>query len=177
MKTLYASTALALVLGLGAAGMNAAPAHAADAIVVAQAEGGGAGGAGGGAGGAGGDQGDDSGAQHPLEEAGARPENVLQCDVDGDGFVTVDESRACYEEHFGTISGGGSHLTMEQFTGAVPEAESDPTLFEQLDTDGDGQVSRDEWLEWRGAGFAEAAPEGRMSVEDYERWQSGGASD
>ena len=56
MRFLYASTALALVLGLGAAGVDR-PAHAADTIVVAQADGGQGGGGGGEGGGGGGDHG------------------------------------------------------------------------------------------------------------------------
>ncbi len=192
MKTLYASTALALVLGLGAAGMSAAPAQAADAIVVAQADGGQGGGGGDQGGGSAGDQGGagaqgdeatgggrstgESGAVHPMDVTGAQTEGVLRCDTDGDGFVHAEEARACYDQHFGTISGGGSHLTLEQFSGDMTEAEDADAVYAEIDTDGDGQISREEWLAWRESGFAEAAgEEGRMSVEDYERWQRGGA--
>ncbi len=166
MKAVYTSTALALLLGLGVTGASL-PANAAGEIVVAQAGGAAGGGQGGG----------ESGAVHPLEVTGAEAEGALECDPDEDGFVNIDEARACYEEHFGVISGGGSELTLEQFDEDMAEAEDPEGLRAEIDTDGDGIISREEYIAWREQSFAEAAPEGRMAVEDYDRWWRSGTVD
>ena len=172
MKILYGSTAVALVLGFGMAVASAPASAAGDLsgnIVVAQAAGGGTGsGAGSGS--------DASGAQHPMERSAADPANVLQCDLDGDGFVDTDEARACYRANFGTISGGVGAITQDQFTETMTGVEDAPGTFGQIDTDGDGEISEAEWEAWHDQSFTAATQgtEGRMSVDEYDAWQAGG---
>jgi 2-haloacid dehalogenase len=38
---------------------------------------------------------------------------VILSNVDNDSFVNTSEARACYEQHFGTISGGSSNMTRD----------------------------------------------------------------
>ncbi len=176
MKILYGSTALALALGFGAA-VASAPASAAGApsggIILAQGAGGtgGTGGTGTGSGGS-----EESGAVHPMDPSAAQPTATLQCDADGDGFVDTDEARACYQQHYGTISGGSSSLTEEQFSAHMSEMEDAPGTFAQIDADGDGEISEEEWVSWQDERFATdtSATEGRMSADDYGAWQMGG---
>ncbi len=172
MKIVYGSTALALLFGLGMAGASL-PANAASEIVVAQA---GAGAGGGAAGGMGGAAGDESGAVHPMDVHPASPELAMRCDVEGTGFVTTDEARACYDEYFGAISGGADHVTLDQIRAGLPEAEDPEAVFAEADLDRDQVITREEWLAWRERGFAEAAPEGQMPVEDYAGWHLGGTT-
>ena len=169
MRAPYALTAVALLFGVGAAGAGA-PAHAAgDTMVLAQASPGGPGpSAGPGVGPSGSDH---TGATHPLEAHPARPEFVLACDLDGDGFVSTAEARACDDQRFGHIAGGGVDAVTEQdFVAAMTGTDDPEALFAEIDRDGDGQISREEWLQWRQQGFAGAAAGDRMTVEDYERW-------
>jgi hypothetical protein len=120
-------------------------------------------------------RGDPSGAVHPMAVHPAQPGIVAQCDTTGDGFVSVEEARACYEEHFGTISGGMDHVTLEQFQLGLPEAEDHQALWDEIPRAQPDVMTRDEWLAWRERGFAEAAPEGRMPADDYAGWHLGAA--
>jgi hypothetical protein len=49
-------------------------------------------------------------------------------------------------------------------------ADDPAPLFAEIDRDGDGMITREEWLEWRQQGFAGAADRDRMAVEDCELW-------
>jgi EF hand len=181
MKLTHACSALALLFGMGAIGASL-PAHAAgDTMVLAQAGGGGGAGGGGaggtgGSGSTGGGQSGESGAEHPLAVSPATPTLALECDVDGDGFVNVDEARVCDTQRFSDLAGEGDSLTEELFATGMADSTTDPSAtFAEIDADGDGEVSQEEWLLWREQGFA-AATEGtggRMAVDDYGRWDLG----
>ena len=171
MKLTHACSALALLFGMGAIGASL-PAHAAGGTIVLAQAGGGTGGTGS----TGSGQSSESGAEHPLSVSPASPTLALECDVDGDGFVSTDEARVCDTQRFSDLAGGGDSLTEELFATGMADSTADPSAtFAEIDADGDGEVSQEEWLLWREQGFA-AATEGtggRMAVDDYGRWDLG----
>ena len=93
----------------------------------------------------------------------------------GDGeFVTGEDATARSGERFDELAEGQEGMTREQFAAGMTGAEDPEEAFGQIDRDGDGQISREEWQQWREQGFAEAAPEGQMTTQDYETWDRGG---
>ncbi len=99
---------------------------------------------------------------------------LLQCDRDGDGEVSQEEARACAELDFEQLAGDRELLTEEDLARAAGER----TLpaFSDVDQDGDGSISRAEWVEFTEQRFGAAteATEGRMRAEDYTVWQEEG---
>jgi hypothetical protein len=158
MKIAYTSTALALMFGLGMA-MTSLPAQA------QQQEGGVTAG-----------EGDPSGAVHPMEAHPARPDIVAQCDTTGDGFVSVEEARVCYEQHYGFISGGMDHITFREFAVGLREGEDAEALWAEIPREREDVMTREEWMAWRDREFAAAAPEGRMAADEFERQFAGGTA-
>lgn len=98
------------------------------------------------------------------------------CDESGDGFIDVDEARTCREREFDRASAGGMALTEEDLSAMRDAEEGVGPAFADIDEDGDGAVSRDEWTRFGDRRFsgAAAASGGRMSVEDYDRWRNEG---
>jgi hypothetical protein len=132
MNMTNASTAMALILGLGL-GVASLPAAA---------------------------------TQHMLEE------KPMVCDLDDDGMVTAAEANTCAEEEFGEFTADEDYLTEEQF-GTMYQGTGEPgDVFVEIDQDGDGEISRQEWVSWREQGFAEAA-EGsdEMPTSDFDEWR------
>lgn len=102
------------------------------------------------------------------------------CDQDEDGFISWQEADACGREQFN--EGGqpaeettGYYMAQEDFFGEMEEADDPEGLFAEVDTDGDGQISEDEWQTWQEARFAAATEgsEGQMTVEEYDRFSRG----
>jgi EF hand len=65
----------------------------------------------------------------------------------------------------------------EDRLGALRDAEEGVgPAFAEIDADGDGAISREEWSGFGDRRFsgAAAASDGRMSVEDYDRWRKEG---
>lgn len=112
---------------------------------------------------------------HPSGPAVAQ-QIQFACDENDDGFVDATESRLCTDAEFDEIAPGEQVLTEEQLF-AVTKGEQDmsPT-FSEIDENGDGQISRDEWVGFSDRRFAGAteATGGRMSAEEYERWRQQG---
>lgn len=152
MKILKSSTALALVLGFGVA-MAGLPAYAAGEQTDVTA-------------GTAAETGTTTGTE---AAAGAEAQTGMEGD---DEFVTSEQARSDAERQFDELGRGEEYLTQEHMGTAFPEAEGED-LFAQIDEDGDGQISREEWINWREGGFAEATQgtEGRMSAQEYETWQ------
>ena len=95
------------------------------------------------------------------------------CDENEDGFIDATESKLCTDAEFDEIAEGEEVLTEEQLLATKGPS---PT-FSDVDENGDGQVSRDEWAGFSDRRFAGAteASGGRMAAEDYEGWwQQGG---
>ena len=98
------------------------------------------------------------------------------CDEDNDGFVDATEARLCTEREFDEIAAGGEALTEEQLSATGEGRERVPPTFSEVDENGDGAISRQEWVafsERRFAGATEASG-GQMSAEEYERWRQNG---
>jgi hypothetical protein len=114
--------------------------------------------------------------ENPEAQAG-RQFLPASCDTDVDSYISAEEARTCAEQHYGAVGGGQTNMTREQFGTAFPGADNPPELFEQVDEDGDGQVTLAEWMKWHEQGFTAAtkASEGRMPAADYEAmdWEKG----
>ena len=78
------------------------------------------------------------------------------CDGDEDGAVTAAVSQACAEQRFDLARGGAEALAEKQFAAALADADGLRRQFTQADRDGDGRISREEWLAWFGPAYAEA---------------------
>jgi EF hand len=99
--------------------------------------------------------------------AGAQ-ELQFRCDADLDGTVTAEQSQGCAERRFDLARGSADGLAEEQFAAALPDADGLRQQFGQVDRDGDGRISRDEWLAWFGPAYAQAmkAAKGQLNGTD-----------
>lgn len=79
------------------------------------------------------------------------------CAADHDGAITAQESQGCAERRFFVVGEGANAPAAEQLAAGLPDADSLQQQFAQADRDGDGQISRDEWMLWFGRAYAEAA--------------------
>ncbi len=109
-------------------------------------------------------------------EAAASAAIAAGADADQDQYVTGEEAAAYDEQRFGAITGGQEYMTREQFGAELTGSKAVAATFEQVDEDGDGQISRAEWLLWRQQRFGEATAgtEGRMEAGQYETFDLGG---
>jgi EF hand len=97
------------------------------------------------------------------------------CDENADGYIDATESRLCTDAEFDEIAAGEQVLTEELLSVRAEGQEGMPS-FADVDQNGDGQISREEWIafgEQRFAGAAEASG-GRMSTEEYSTWRQQG---
>jgi hypothetical protein len=87
------------------------------------------------------------------------------CDENGDGFIDASESRSCTERAFEELAAGEAVLTEEQLSST---GEGQP--FSEVDENGDGEISREEWTRWHEQRFTAAtqASESGMPTADYE---------
>lgn len=127
MKTTNASTALALIFGLGL-GVASLPA--------------------------------------------AATQHMLDYDTDSDGMVDAEEASAYAEQEYGDIT-ADEDLTEERFGTMYQGTGDSAEAFAEIDEDGDGEISAEEWVRWREQGFAEATgdTEGEMAGPDFEEWR------
>lgn len=88
------------------------------------------------------------------------------CDENGDGFVDASESRLCTEREFDELAAGDEMLTEERLS-AMGQGET----FSEIDENGDGEVSREEWTRWHERRFTAATQtsESGMPAADYDR--------
>ena len=92
----------------------------------------------------------------------------LACDENGDGFIDASESRLCTEREFDQLAAGEETLTEEQL-GAMGQGDQGPA-FAEIDANGDGAISREEWSGWHEQRFSAATQEGEsgLPAADYE---------
>jgi hypothetical protein len=76
------------------------------------------------------------------------------CNADDDGTVTAAEAQGCTEQRSDRARGDADGLAQGQFAAALPDAHGLRQQFAQADQDGDGRISRDEWLAWFGPAYA-----------------------
>jgi Ca2+-binding EF-hand superfamily protein len=86
---------------------------------------------------------------------GGAQELRVVCDTDHDGAVSANEAQGCAEQRFDLARGAADGLAEEQFAAALPDADGLRRQFAQVDEDGDGRISRDEWMRWFGPAYAE----------------------
>ena len=81
---------------------------------------------------------------------GGAQELPFVCDADLDGTVSAEELQGCAEQCSDRARSGAHGLALEPFAAALPDAGGLQQQFAQADQDGDGRISRDEWIEWSG---------------------------
>jgi hypothetical protein len=110
-----------------------------------------------------------------LSDPAAAQQVQYACDENDDGYVDVTESRLCTDAEFDEIAAGEQVLTEELLSARAQGAEGMPT-FAEVDQNGDGQISREEWIAFGEQRFAAAAKAsgGRMTTEEYNTWREQG---
>jgi hypothetical protein len=100
------------------------------------------------------------------------------CDANNDNVVDATESRLCTDREFDEIAPGETALTEERLLAAMQGRQGALPSFGEIDEDGDGQISREEWGAFNDERFgaAAAAQGGKMSSEDYGKWRAQGTS-
>ncbi len=101
---------------------------------------------------------------------------AIAADADADQRVTAEEEAAYAEQRFGAVDADESGaLSQDEYAGAMTQAENPAGMFDEVDLDGNGEVSREEWTTWRELRWAEAAAGAEeMPVKDYETFDLGG---
>ena len=110
-----------------------------------------------------------------LSEPAAAQQIQYACDENADGYVDATESRACTEAEFDEIAAGEQVLT-EELLSARAEGQEGMPAFAEVDENGDGQISREEWGGFTERSFAGAteASGGRMTTQEYSTWRQQG---
>ena len=97
-----------------------------------------------------------------LVVSAAHAQQMLSsCDGGSDRLGPAQESLGCAEQRFDRARPGADELGAEQFAATVPGAEGLRRQFLRADEDGDGRISRDEWLRWFGPARADHGPDGQ----------------
>jgi hypothetical protein len=86
--------------------------------------------------------------------AGAQELNSV-C-AEHDVSIRADDAKDCVRESFALVSGGGDAITQDQLAQAYGRAEAARRLFSQIDRNGDGQITPEEWAGWHATDFAAA---------------------
>ena len=89
----------------------------------------------------------------------ARPGGAEQPQLVGDadrGVNTEAEALGCAAQRFDLSREVADGRAEEKFAAAVSDVEVIRRQFGQADRDGDGRISRDEWLAWFGPAYAGA---------------------
>jgi hypothetical protein len=76
------------------------------------------------------------------------------CDSDHNGTVAAAEAQGCAEQRFERARGDADGLVQGQFAAALPDADGLRQQFVEVDRDGNGRISRDEWMAWFGPAYA-----------------------
>jgi hypothetical protein len=84
---------------------------------------------------------------------GSAEELRSECNADDDGTDTAADAQGCAEQRFERARGDADGLAQGQVA-ALPDADGLRQQFAQADQDGDGRISRDEWLAWFGPAYA-----------------------
>jgi Ca2+-binding EF-hand superfamily protein len=106
--------------------------------------------------------------------AAAQDEDVFAnpevCDADGNGNLSETEASDCAARGWATWT-EEEVMTEEQF-GEAWGRENSREVFAEVDADGDGNLTSDEWRAWHEEQFASRseASGGEMSTEDFGAW-------
>ena len=99
-----------------------------------------------------------------LIAAVAEAEELRSSCESGPVQVSAQESRGGAEQRFDLARQGADGLGEKQFAAALSGADGLRQQFIQADEDGDGRISRDEWLRWFGPALADKAADGQQSA-------------
>jgi hypothetical protein len=108
--------------------------------------------------------------------AAAQDEDVFAnpevCDADGNGNLSEMEASDCAERGWATWTEEDA-MTQEEFSEAW-SGENSSEVFAEIDDDGDGNLTSDEWRAWHEEEFAFRSEEsgGEMATEDFGAWYS-----
>jgi EF hand len=106
-----------------------------------------------------------------LSDRAAAQQLQYACDENGDGVVDATESRMCTEREFDELAKGEEILTEEQLG-------QQGRTFSEVDENGDGEVSREEWARWHEQRFTAATQTGGSGIPaaeyDSMRWVTEG---
>lgn len=106
--------------------------------------------------------------------AAAQDEDVFAnpsvCDADNNGKLSQTEASDCAERGWTSWTEEDS-ITEEQFDEAW-SGENSSVVFAEVDADGDGNISSDEWMTWHEEQFAASAEAtgGEMPTEAFSEW-------
>ena len=89
-----------------------------------------------------------------LPAAVGAQQTQFPCDADDGGAVTAEEAQVCAAQRFDLARGSADGLAEAQFAAALPDAAGLREQFGRVDQDGNGRISRDEWVAWFGAAYA-----------------------
>jgi hypothetical protein len=92
------------------------------------------------------------------------------CDADADAMLSETEASDCAERGW-TRWTDEDTMTEEEF-GAAWSGENASEVFAEIDADGDGNLSSEEWMTWHQEQFAASAEEtgGEMPTEAFSQW-------
>ena len=76
------------------------------------------------------------------------------CDGDHNDRITAPAAQGCAERRFNVAGESADGLSEEQFAAAFSYADGLRHQFTQVDQDGDGRISREEWMSWFGPAHA-----------------------
>jgi EF hand len=79
------------------------------------------------------------------------------CSAGHDGTALTAQAQGCAEQRFERAREDADGLVQGQIAAAVPDADGLRQQFAQVDRDGDGRISRDEWMSWFGPAYAGTA--------------------
>lgn len=98
-------------------------------------------------------------------------QHMLDYDTDSDGIVDAEEASAYAEQEYDDIT-ADEDLTEERFGTMYQGTGDSAEAFAEIDEDGDGEISAEEWVRWREQGFAEAAQgSDEMPTTEFEEWR------
>jgi hypothetical protein len=95
------------------------------------------------------------GASAGLLTAAAADE--LRSSYESGRHVSAQEARSCAGQRFDFVRPGADAGGEEQFAAALSDAGGLRQQFIRADEDGDGRISRDEWLRWFGPAVTDKA--------------------
>ena len=81
---------------------------------------------------------------------GGAQELWVGCDAD----LASEAAQGCGEQQFDPARGGAQGLGEDRFAAASSHADGLRWQFGQADQDGDGRITREEWLQWFGPAHA-----------------------
>lgn len=102
--------------------------------------------------------------------------NSAVCDTDNNGYISADEAAACADQQYSDWVGEEESLSQERFGESFgPGGDESGTMYSEMDADGDGHVTREEWMAWRERTFTEApgVTDQGMMTDYYRNWHLG----